>query len=137
MKNTVQIDTGRPEALQTIADVDKAAAITAACKAVAGIAPKASIEMIDYNGRFASRGPFRRYVEIRFGLFAQEGGTTPEAIIEAMQQVDDATLADAIAHQLGKLAGEDYQGYVATKRIGVGKKVEGRVADIRMQLALI
>ena len=136
MKTTTQIESNRPKALQTVADVDKAAAITAACKAVAGQAPEARIEMIDYNERFAPKGPFRRYAEIRFSLFAQEGGETPEAIVEALQRVDDATLVGAIASQLGKLAGEDYEGYIATKHIGVGKKLGGAVANIRMQLAV-
>lgn len=137
MKTTVQIETGRPEALQTIADVDKAAAITVACKAVAGIAPKASIEMVDYNGRLGVRGPFRQYAELRFNLLADDAGMTTDAIVEGMQRVDDATLAAAIANQLGQLAGEDYQGYIATKYIGAGKKQDGRVANIRLQLAKI
>lgn len=136
MKTTSQIESSRPEALQTVADVDKAAAITAACKAIAGQAPEARIEMIDYNGGFAPRGPFRRYAEIRFSLFAQEGGAMPEAIVDALQQVDDGTLVGTIASQLGKLAGEDYQGYIAAKHIGVGKKLGGAVANIRMQLAV-
>ena len=137
MKTTAEIETGRPEALQTIADVDKAAAITAACKAVAGIALKASIEMVDYNGRLGVRGPFRQYAELRFNLFADDGDEVVDTIVEGMQRVDDATLANAIAKQLGQLTGEDYQGYIATKYVGAGKKQDGRVANIRLQLAKV
>jgi hypothetical protein len=137
MNTTVQIEAGRPVALQTVADVDKAAAITAAYKAVAGIALKASIEMIDYNGRLGGRGPFRQYAELRFNLLADDASKAADALVEAMQRVDDATLADAIAKQLGQLTGEGYQGYIATKYIGTGNKQDGRVANIRLQLAKV
>ena len=91
MKTTAQIETDRPEALQTIADMDKGAAITAACKAVAGIAPKASIEMVDYNGRLGVRGPFRQYAELRFNLLADDGDEAADTLVPTDSGKDNAT----------------------------------------------
>ena len=130
-----EFEAGRPQALHTISDADKAAAITAVCKDLSGQAPETRIELIDYNGRLGSRGPFRHYAEIRFGLFSTEGDDVVNNMVDALQKVDDATLADAIAERVGKLAGEDYVGYIAMKRIGRGGRPDARIADVRIQLA--
>ena len=136
MKTIDKIQTDRPQALQTVTDADKAAAITAACKAVTGEAPVARIEMIDYTGRFGYRGPFKAFAELRFKLLPREEGPAAEQMAEAMRRVDDARLADAVAQRLAKLAGEDYVGYIAMKRTGDGRKARGLIADVQLQLAV-
>jgi hypothetical protein len=128
-------DTGRPEALHTLSDADKAAAISAVCKALTGQPVDARIEMIDYDGRLGPRGPFRYYSTMRFALFAKDSQSAPESLVDALQQIDDETFAKAIATALGKLAGEDYQGYIAMRRIGHRAGRNGQIAEIRIQLA--
>ena len=128
-------DTGRPEALHTVSDADKAAAISAVCKALTGQPFNARIEMIDYVGRLGPRGPFRHQSTMRFTLFAAESESAPEDLIDALQQVDDETFAKAIATALGKLAGENYQGYIAMRRVVPRANRDGRIAEISIQLA--
>ena len=130
-------ETRRPEALQTISDADKAAAISAICKALTGQAVDARIEMIDYEGRLGPRGPFRHYSAMRFSLFAKEDDASTADLVDALQRVDDETLANAIAARLGKLAGESYEGYIAMKRIGARPRHNTQIADVRIQLALV
>lgn len=126
-------DTGRPEALHTVSDADKAAAISAVCKALTGQPFDARIEMIDYDGRLSPRGPFRHYSTMRFAVFATD--SAPEDLVDALQQINDETFAKAIATALGKLAGEDYQGYIAMRRVGPRASRDGRIAEVRIQLA--
>ena len=129
-------DTGRPEALHTVSDADKAAAISAVCKALTGQPVDARIEMIDYDGRLGPRGPFRYYSTMRFALFATDTDAAPEDIVDALQQIDDGTFANAIATALGKLANENYLGYIAMKRIGSRGGRGRQIAEIRIQLAM-
>lgn len=128
-------DTSRPEALHTVSDADKAAAISAVCKALTGQPFNARIEMIDYDGRLGPRGPFRHQSAMRFALFAADSDSAPEDLIDALQQIDDETFAKAIATALGKLAGENYQGYIAMRRVGPRASRDGRIAEVRIQLA--
>ena len=135
MSSNKEIKTGRPVALKTVSDVEKATAIEAALMELTRSAFVVYIESIDYLGRFGRRGPFRNFTEIRFALFSGNNDGAQETLVAAIRQVDDQSLADAIATQIGKRAGEQYEGFIAVKRVSSRRKTGYSIADLHIQLS--
>ena len=135
MPNQDEQQTGIPQALQTVADADKAVAISAAVLECCGQQFETKILRVDYTGRFGRRGPFRRFAEIRFTLNSAAGAESQEDEIQALQAVSDDAIAEATAARIAKMTGETYLGFVAMRKVRtVGSGTE--VATIDIQLAV-
>ena len=136
MTESNRLETEAPLALQTVSDVDKAKAISSAIKGCAGELFESRILQVDYTGRLGHRGPFRRFAQIRFALHLAQDCENPDDKIQSLQTIDDSSLAAEIASRIGKLTGENYQAFIATKNFRLFRK-DREVANITMHLALM
>ena len=135
MTGSNQLETEIPLALQTVSDTDKAVAISNAIQSCAGELFEARILQVDYTGRLGHRGPFRRYAQIRFALDLEQDHENPDDKIQSLQAIDDSSMAAEIATGIGKLTGEKYQAFIATKNFRPLRK-DREVANFTMQFAL-
>lgn len=104
-----------PTALQTVSDENKSRAISAAILSVAGAKVKTTIERIDYSGLMFDRGPFWRPTRIGFNLAIDSDNDDRAHLVARLQATDDQSLANAIADNIGKLAGETYRAAISSK----------------------
>ena len=126
--------TETPQALQTVSDVDKAVAISAALLACSGAQFETRILQVDYTGRLGRRGPFRHFAEIRFTLHSEGDVDARDDQVKALQAVNDEVIATAIAASIGKLTGEKYLGFVALRNTH-SSRPDREIANIMIQLA--
>ena len=136
MPGLTQQETEMPLALQAVSDVDKALAISRALGTCTGEQFDVRILHMDYTGRLGHRGPFRRFAQIRFALYLAKGHEEPDDQIQSLQAIDDVSIAAEIAASIGKMTGEKYQVFVASKSFRPIKK-DREIANITIQLALV
>jgi DNA-binding transcriptional MerR regulator len=137
MSSPGEIEFEVPELLQTVSGAKIASAISAAYLATTKLKLEARVLQVDYTGRIGLSGPFRRFAEIGFSLYSADAADTGDELFEALNNTSDETIANAIASGIGKLAGEVYQGFIARKRLGSGRKPNSEVANVRIQLAKV
>jgi len=130
-----ELETELPLALQAVSDVDKALAISRALQICSGAQFETRILQVDYTGRLGQRGPFRRFAQFRIALFVPPDFEVPDEQIQSLQAVDDVTIAAEVAASIGKMTGEAYRVFIASKNFRIIRD-EREVANMTIHIAL-